>query len=222
MTVVIIGCLTQRNVLHCLVQPIAALWASPTHCKSFIIHRGQFAKSHAAASLVMCEMRISPVDVKALNLLKSLKGNQEKTILKVLKNWLSWQVRERSPLRSRPGCLWQNVVDLYYGTKTPLACQEEKRGLFWVGVGVSSILNGIGCWCSPPLLHFLLQNVSRERSYRHWQQSLAWDWELPDITMKSFMLFLINVIFSGGARSFERHSCVCVLECDLQPTIESA
>lgn len=86
----------------------------------------------------MSELRISPVDVKALNLLKSLKGNQEKTILNVLKNWLSWGVKERSPLRSRPGCLWQNVIDLYCGTKTSLACQEEKK---YQGVAVG------GSWC---------------------------------------------------------------------------
>lgn len=81
------------------MQPIAVLWASPTHCKSFIIHQGQFAKSHIAASLVVSWVKWEWVQGMSKHWIYwcLLKGTRKMPCFEFPQNWLSWQVKERSP-----------------------------------------------------------------------------------------------------------------------------
>lgn len=164
-----IGCLSQGNVLHCTVPPIAALWASPTCCKSFIIHQGQFAKSHTAVSLAVSWVKWEWVQWMSKHWIFwcLLDGTRKRPSLRFPQNWLSWQVKDRSPLRSWPECLWLKC-------KPCDSCLECYRPFLWhqtlIGLSGREERSGgcSGCELVYPLYTF------------------KWDWMLMSCTIVAF------------------------------------
>lgn len=73
----------------------------------------------------MSEMKMSPGDVKAPNLLMASKGNEKNAIFSFPENWLSWQVKERSPY----SC---SLVDLHSWLSLSVILNQPSTG--WKGV----------------------------------------------------------------------------------------